>query len=381
MVESLDDILLRGELTGGSRDFSFDAELLCGVGEATLGAVMKLDNGLWLDGELNLDAVEIGEVIGRDEFGEVTAAMSVVGRVDGRRSDLDLKTSFSSIEWRGDRFDNISVTGAMRNGGVEGVEIISRDPQIEFDLLAEGANLFKEGEGEEPRYSVDLSLNRLNLKHFGLNRRDTTSTISARVVARAGGDDIERCWLDMQVDSTIYNYNSQTLPLDKIDLRVSSEEGARSLSLSSGFADVEFSSPDKVTQILSFASRALAEYLPALYDDATHDATLARRDSLVDMSVRNVATSQLMVRSRNLNPIANALVGGGINIGDDATLQLNFDPNTYLFDAALNAPYIEQGTTLAIGFNVESSNRSDSLTLRSRIGELFVGTSFIENAT
>ncbi|MFI3305397.1 MAG: translocation/assembly module TamB domain-containing protein [Rikenellaceae bacterium] len=379
MVEALGDISLYGEMEGSRRNFSFATDMLCDAGEATTKASMNLDEGVEINGELNLDSFAVGKVVGRSDLGNVTMTMALDGKIDGEWSDLAINSRFDSIAWRGDSLQNITLSGAMREGGIEGLELTSRDPQIDLNLSADATNIFaRVDEEHSPRYNIDLTLNNIDLKHFEINKRDTTSSISTHMTLRAGGDNIESCWLDMELDNTLYRYNSDTLSLDKINVAMLSEEGARSLTLNSGFAQLDFLSPDKVTQIVAFAKSSIAEYLPALYDKNS-GAEVLGRDSLAT-SKSNSATSYLRVKTRDLNPVANAFVKG-INIGDDATFEIGFNPNTYRFDAELKAPYIEQGTTLAIDCNVLSTNRSDSLTMRSRIGELFVGTSFIENAT
>ncbi len=374
MIDSMGEILMRGEVNGTLREFDFDTSIVSGVGEAKAAAKMDLRDGLSLDGEVQLDNVEVGKVIGKAELGAVTMGANVAGRVEGAASDLSVSSSIERIIWSGDRYDNITLSGAMRNGGIEGLQVRSRDPQINFDMEAAAEGLFSQHSDDSivPRYDLDLRVNKLDLKHFKINRRDTTSIISSRVVGVAEGRGVEDCWVELQLDSTLYRHNSDSLRLSLIDIDLRSSEGARSAILESDFAQMEFTSPDKVSDIVAFARRAVANYLPALYDD-TEVGDIIEEESSSEMS-------RLKITTQNLNPITNAIVKG-LEIGDNATVELNFDPKTYKFDGEISAPYFEQGTTLAIGVNVSGSNRSDSLRVRSRIGELFVGTSFIENAT
>ncbi|MFI3303705.1 MAG: translocation/assembly module TamB domain-containing protein [Rikenellaceae bacterium] len=375
-IDALGDISLHGWLDGDSRNFNFNAEVISDVGDILSEVSLNLESGLWLDAKVKLDSVEVGKVIGREELETVSMGLDVVGNIAGRGSELKVDSTIDNLRWEGDSYENITLSGEIVNEGVKGLNIRSRDPQINFDLTASGEHIFSLDTLQTPKYHLNVDINELNLTHFRVNRRDTIAFISTSIEGRAEGRDIERCWANLQVDNTLYRYNSDSLQISQIDLSMHSEEGLREAKLSSEFATLEFESPDKVAHIIKFAKNAVAEYLPALYNNVTEE-------SLPSISAEEMeskeATSHLKITTRNLNPIANVF-SRGLQIGDDSTLEFTFNPQTYLFDGALRAPYFEQGSTLAIGLDIESSNRGDSLTLHSRIGELFVGTSFIENA-
>ncbi len=373
-LDALGDISLSGLFEGGVDGFSMEAEVSSGVGSVSTLSTIGLSGGLSIDGEASLMDVEVGRVLQDERLGRVSMSFSLDGVVDGIDSDLRLSAEVENFEAVGHLFRGISVAAEMRDRGVDGVSVESRDPSIRFDMEARAESIF--GEGGVPKYKIDLDIDRVDLKKFEINRRDTTSVLSAHLRGEGEGRTIEECWGELYISDGLYLQNSDTLSIGGVSMSLSSSEEDRRVSIESDMIEAQFESTRTVAEITKFVSSAISQYLPAVYDETMTEVLIEGDEG----DEGDAFDSRLYITTRKLNPLIDLIVPE-LSVGDSSTLNVEFNPRRNIFEARFNSPHFERGTTLAIGLDAQLDNRSDSLLMSAGIKELFVGTSIIEGAT
>ncbi len=372
-ISSLGEVSLRGEIKGGMERSDISLWVDSGIGTVKTYSTLGLQDGVSINGELEMKSLLLGGLVQQPQLGRVTMQVIFDGLINGGSSDIRLSTNIDRLAWGKNIFREITLSGDVQRGGVQSVVVSSRDPHIDFDLTAQARNIFELEKSDIPEYLFDLNVNKLDFKEFNLNRRDSISLLTANISGRGGGKSIEECWGDLSITDGLYLHNADTLSISGAVAKVVSTEGLREILVDSDLATVEFSSKSTVAKIEEFLIGFLSRSLPALYDEP-------RPEEESEIVVVEGEQSLLQITTKDINPLVDA-VSQGLKVGDGSNLTLRFNPESYDFNATIESPYLEQGSTLAIGVNIALDGRGDSLLLRSGVDELYVGTSIIEEAS
>ncbi|MFI3248254.1 MAG: translocation/assembly module TamB domain-containing protein [Rikenellaceae bacterium] len=387
MLSALGRIVVRGEASGEAKRFTIggSVESEAGLASTQMTISQSDSTSMHLLGDIKVDNVELGRVLSNDDFGAITLHTSLDGYIGEEDRNLQVRGEVEQMQWREYPLHNISLSSHITPYYVGG-NVICRDPKLQFDLRAHGSNL----RSERARYDAVLDLKDADLKTLNINKRDTTSSLSAIVKLAAEGRSVEDGSACVVVERAEYHYNSQVVDSSNLVLEVNSEEGSRDMSLTSDFADATFHSTNSVAHIVEYLKGAMAAYIPSLYDSPTKvnysmstmfsDENRAHRRQLaVDAELDEEEFSELTITAHNMTPIATA-ISDGLQIGGGTRASLRFNVPRQLFDLQFRSGYLEHKSLLAIGVDMQAINRGDSVALMSNVEELFVGTNYMEGA-
>ncbi len=387
MLSAFGGIVVRGEASGESSSLKVAAQLESEVGVMSTDMLITRSDttSMHLSGDLRAEALELGRVLSNNDFGVTTLHGSVDGYVGEEDRDVKIHGEIDEMNWREYPLHNIALYSHVTPNYIGG-EVVCRDPKLQFDLTAHGANLL----GEWSSYQADLDLKMADLKALHVNRRDTLSILSAKVNISAEGSDVENGEAKVTLESGEYRYNESVIDGANAVVNIASRYNDKTISLVSDFADASFHSSNSVAHIKEYLEGSMAAYLPSLYESPSQvtynmstmlseEAKARRRRVAQSAELNTSGFSELTITAHNLTPITTA-ISDGLQIGGGTRAALRFNIPRQLFDLELRSGYLERNSLLAIGIDLQASNQGDSVSLRGDVQELFVGTSFIERA-
>ena len=283
---------------------------------------------------------------------------AIRGEVSAR--DVRLGELTGHGELLGDATLSARIDGGLRNREFDG-RITARDPNLDFDFFG-----LVDLNDSVPRYDFTMHLHHADLARLRINRRDSVSQLSARIVAKAGGRSLDDLNGRIRISDARYRYNDKEIQASNVTVTGENSDAGKFVELRSDFADVTFRSRTSYRTVFEYLRRSARRYLPVLRggasDEETPGAVAAAPDDF----------SLLSVDIRNINPVADA-VAAGLQIADGTSLRLLFNPASDRLSFKASSEYVERRRMLATRLSVNASNRGDSLTVYASAEDLYAG--------
>ena len=318
-------------------------------------------------GSVRVRSFSLGKLLGKEQLlGSTTLTARVDGAIGRGFADAEVLGNIAQLEFKGYTYNDVRLDGRLRNKEFDG-RIFARDPNLNFDFLG----LVDLNDGT-PRYDFVMELHRADLAALHLNRRDSISQLSARVVARAGGRSLDDLNGRIQVLDATYRYNDKSLTAKNVSVTGENSPTSKFVELRSDFADATFRSKTSYREVFAYLRESAARYLPMLHDARVREGAAERKIALAN------DYSLLSVSIRNINPVMDA-ISEGLQVADGSKLQLLFNPASDQLSFRATSDYIERRRMLATRLNVNASNRGDSLTLYASAEDLYLGMLHLPN--
>ena len=349
------DLRFRGLLS------SFDMQLgaTTDVGDITcrVGLEPRRAGRSRLQGEVATQNLRLGDLLGRrDLLGDATFRARIDGEVGRGFADARVEGDVVRLNFNGYAYDSIRLDGRLRNREFDG-RIAARDPNLNFDFFG-----LVDLNDSVPRYDFTLHLHRADLARLRINRRDSVSELSARIVAKAGGRSLDDLNGRIQVADALYRYNDREISATNVTVTGENSADSKLIELRSDFADATFRSKTSYRTVFEYLRRAALRSMPRLHD-AGPAAELPRGSSAV---ANDFSLLSIDVR------IADA-VAAGLQIADGSSLRLLFNPASDQLSLKVSSEYVERRRMLATRLSVNASSRNDSLVLYASAEDLYAG--------
>lgn len=351
MLANAGTMNLAGQFKGTPSVFRVDLGAETGVGGMTFDlALQPFEKGLRnIDGNVAARNLRLGDLLGRpDLFGDASLTARIDGVIGRGHADAQVDGAIERLEFKNYAYDTLRLDGRLYNKRFDG-RITARDPHLDFDFT--GLVDFNDS---VPRYDFLLALHRADLDRLHINRRDSVSRLSARMVARASGRSLDDMNGKVFVTDAVYRYNDKTLKVDSLTVRGKNSANSKFLELRSDFADATFRSKTSYREVFAYLRQSAWKYLPRLDN---HRKREVDKEPALPVSDNY---SQLKVDIRNFNPVADA-VSPGLQVAEGSSLNLTFNPANDRLSFRAVSDYIERGDLLAIRLNVNACNTKDSL--------------------
>ena len=355
------DLSARFEGLISSFDVQADAET--DVGNVTCNVTLRPLSGgrRSVRGVVAARSLRLGELLGRrDLFDRASVSVRVDGSVGRGSADANIAGDVTHLGFNGYVYDSLRLDGRLRNREFNG-RIASRDPNLDFDFL--GMVDFNDS---IPLYDFTMNLRHADLARLHVNRRDSVSQLSARIVAKAGGRSLDDLNGRIQVTNAVYRYNDKQLEARNVTVTGENSASSKFVELRSDFADATFRSKTSYHVVFDYLRQSAWKYLPMLQAGAGAGEQAERKAAVAD------DYSLLSVNIRNFNPVADA-VAAGLQIADGSTMQLLFNPASDQLSFRASSDYIERRRMLATRLSVNASNQGDSLTVYASAEDLYAG--------
>ncbi len=405
LFEGMGRVTIQGEAVAdrGVQEMDITAELESNLGVVSANMKIALDDDysvVSMDGDIAGEEIKLGYIINNNRFENISFKSNIDGNI-GKNLDLSFRSEISNIGIDGYKFSALSVATNIDGGEIKG-EVTLDDPNIKFVMRGKGSHVDMMDRDPDPaeihtlptpKYFMSLDLQHLDLKEIGINKRDTTSHFTAKILAQAEGRNIENATLHLDLIHGVYRYNSEQISTSGAEFNIASLNNIKRIDVTSDFLDMSFESSSSVASITSFLKGSMIKYLPALYNDnsfklfdnssdndnSSDETKNEREKATTNISNTPSDMSTLHIVTHDLTPITHA-ISTGLEMGKNSEIHFSFNDQSDIFDLNIKTDFVERKALLAIGFESTISNKSDSLSFESHIDELYIGTSHIEGA-
>ena len=312
-------------------------------------------------GELSTRDLRLGELTGRrDLLGNATVSASIDGVMGRGYADAKVNGRIERFGLYGYVYDALHLDGRLHNRGFNG-RIAAHDPNLDFDFFG-----LVDLNDSIPNYDFTMHLNHADLARLYINRRDSISQLSARIVAKAGGRSLDDLNGRIQIADARYRYNDKEIHASNATISGRNSADSKLVELRSDFADATFRSKTSYRTVFEYLRRSAHRYLPLLRDENPEKKERRVVEAVAD------DYSLLSIDIRNINPVADAIVPG-LQIADGSSLKLLFNPASDQLSLRAASEYVERRRMLATRLNINASNRGDSLTVYASAEDLYAG--------
>ena len=314
-----------------------------------------------LRGEVSTRDLRLGELTGRpDLLGNATLSARIDGIVGRGYTNAQVQGEIEQLGFNGYAYDSLRLDGRLLNREFNG-RISARDPNLDFDFFG-----LVDLNDSVPRYDFTMHLHHADLARLHINRRDSISQLSARIIAKAGGHSLDDLNGRIQIADARYRYNDREIHASNLTVTGLNTPDSKLVELRSDFADATFRSKTSYRTVFEYLRRSAHRYLPLLRDEKPQQDTLTVVEAVAN------DFSLLSVDIRNINPVADAVMPG-LQIADGSSLKLLFNPASDQLSLRAASEYVERRRMLATRLNINASNRGDSLTVYASAEDLYAG--------
>lgn len=312
-----------------------------------------------LTASLASDRIEVGRLLGKEpKLGSAAVSAQLSGVVEHRLHAAQLHLNVTDLQFNGYQYDSLHLDGNLRQRGIRGALSIV-DPHIRTRIDGE-VNWID----SLPRYDVTGRVNHLDLKRLNFNRRDSLAQFSGRFMAKASGRSLDDLNGLIQLQDVEYRYNGKVIESNRISLTGTNSATNKHIDLHSDFLDATFTSRSSYRVVYDYLRRSAHRYLPLVHRGEEELPPLAQSAASAN------DYSMLKVTVRDFEQVADA-ISEGLNIHENSTLTLMFNPVSDRLSLQLNSDYIQHGSNALITrLHLNASNEQDSLTMRGGAGLL-----------
>ena len=357
-------------LTFGGRLDAFRAvgNIITGAGDLSADISLNRNNEgrHELRGVARTNNLDIGDLLEMSAIHRISSEVTVNGSVGGADTGgvvADVNASVSGVEMASYRYSAIEGKGRI-SGGRYYAEVNADDPNLVFDLFAD-INM----ESAEPTYALSMALERANLHAMGINRRDSTSLLSANIGLDLRGELMEDVDGYMSIADANYIYPNGELHTDLIRVDVESDSDHKAVALYSDFLTLGYNSHSSYKEVYEYIYNSLITYVPLLYNTTSnHEASFSAINSPQDYTALTIEAGD------DINLLLDA-VAGGLVMAPNTELGLVFNPKSNNLTLRGSSEALEYSGFIFANaeWNINNNSR-DSLSMRVKTDAVYMGS-------
>ncbi len=372
MVNAAGEIICGGTFNGGFKSFDSNVSLTTEAGNIALTATRepvardkeqvaedKKRGRLpasTLIATADVRHLNLGSILGNDFMGRATAYVSFYGATTAKSISGRLAGRVGAIELNDCLYEQIDVDGRLVNKSFSGSVRSDCEP---LRMIVTGV---ADMNTASPTYDFHLTVNDADLHAMNLNKRDSVSRVAFNADLYAVGRTIDDMNGSVAIDGARYYYNADTLRTGSVNLSARSRSEQRSLSLTSDFADANFTSLTSYNDLVKYLKTAMCKYLPGLADD---EQVLAINE--------DKGYSALAIKVKDIDPLLDA-ISDGLQLAKGSTLNFTMNPATNQIALRAESDYLERRNMLATKLNMNVTNQGDSLAMYLRAEDFYMST-------
>ena len=222
-----------------------------------IGKLFSEQDKAWYKGK-NIDTVKHFAL--SDWVGRMNMNLQIEGKgIDLANLDAHLVGTIDSMEFKGNKIDNITLSGAVKQKAFSGQANI-RDALINLDFDGK-VDLNK----RLPLFDFTASLRNARLTKLNLIARDTSATLTTHMNLNFEGNNFDNLLGKIVIDSTLYTEKGKSLPLNSLVLETRSlTMGDKQILLRSDYLDGDITGIYSFTRFYNSLNLILNKYLPSL---------------------------------------------------------------------------------------------------------------------
>lgn len=366
---------IKGSFLGKMRNF--DAECRIETTKAKDGYVKANLNlqakgsRINVDGSVVTNNFNTQSVLNNKKLERVSLNIYMKGVLEKNNSSVTLKGSVDSLLFNNYNYHAVTLNGEMEKKSFVGY-VGCDDPNLDFKF--NGLLDFSAG---IPAYNFNLDLKQADLCAIGLNKRDTVSVLSGRIMADGSGDKIDNLDAVIVLDNLRYiNHRDTTVAENEIRIEAANNEESKSLNVTSDYFDLNFKGVHSYSELFSYIKKSSGRFIPALMPSA---ATSGIKTTKIVQGIENADDYYVIsLDVKKANNLANIFVPS-LTLADGSKLSFIFNPSADNFSLNLSSSYIFFNNNQIYNVLVDSKSVGDLVNIFARAEEVYVGNLFLPN--
>ena len=364
-IERAKNIDASGEFKGTIHDFKVKARsVLQSGGSVKLECSMKnpIEGRKAVAAVVSADNLDLEKLLAKALFGTTTFAANVAAEFgDDQPLKLAGDVMAENFALNGYDYESVAAVVNMENGYLNG-SLSTNDKAL---LL--GAQVVADlSESNNPLYDAEVSVEYADLHAMNINRRDSISILRADVGLSARGASLDDMNGVLQIADVEYETEGRECSADVVELVVRSNEDARTLTLTSDFADVVFESRASYKNVLRYLKNMLVQYIPKYYDESD----LQSFDKQIVEMGNDIAVLSFV--SKRIDPLLGCITKG-LEMAEGSKLEMLLNPVDNRFKMRASSEYLLHNNYLAANINLQAGNENDSLAMSLVAEDLYAG--------
>ncbi len=361
-VQRLGNVSYRGEASGRGRDVSTRGTLLFDEGSARLALALRGDA---MDGHLDTDGINLGQVLDDDRMGLLAADLHVKG--DLRRQRLAAQGTVKRFDWNQYRYRNVHLDASYDHGRVAGKADID-DPNVVAAVEGSFVN-----DSRQPSGNVTASISHINPTALGLTGHAQAGAVyGGRMSVAFSGRSLATLQGRATVNDFYVTRPNDEYRLSNLELSVGTSAQGRYLTFDSDFGHGEVRGHFDYATLRQNMENLIVEQLPSLQKFTPLRHRAVRHDSFT------------MEASVTRGDWLRHLLGVPVELNAPVGLYASVNSRSGHVDVNLNAPDIVYDNRHLRQLSVSLSSPSNNLCAdvqATQVGENGRGTDFCISAT
>lgn len=354
-----------GEFRGTIREFSAKANSrLRSGGSVALACTMQnpAEGRKGLNATVGAEELDLSALLATSVVGKSSLNANVEVEL-GDGSPLLLKGGgkVASITINGCEYNNLTLVADIEDNRVAGSlgvndETLKLDAQAILDFAERGM----------PLYDAVMSVEHADLHAMNINKRDSISVLSCDVGLSARGASLDELNGVLRIAEAEYETVGRGCEADLVELAIKSDEDARTLTLTSDFADAVFESRTPYKNVIYYLKNLLAQYAPLLYDKE------ARENIGTHIAEIGSEVAILSATTKDIDPLLGCITDG-LEMAEGSKVEMLVSPLDNRFLMRASSEYLMHKNYLVTNIDVKAGNASDSLALSLKAEDLYAG--------
>lgn len=385
------DISLSGNFKGFLSDFQTNAALSTNagtiLGQLQLVSTPQSKEQPWkvrFIGQTSTIGFDAGKALGVRRLGSVVFDAGVDAVIDQSGMNLNTKANLSRAVWDGMGFSDVIMDGNFSGHKFTGA-VESQDQNLNFSTRGEF-----DFSGKEPNYNFELDLRKANLVALRINKRDSVSTLSAKLQAHASGTNLDNANGWALIDSILYINHIDTVRTGAVNMVSVNTPDSKVFRLSSDFADIELVGRNSYDDMFKYLAKTLSRYIPSIKkaggdlpqlmaeNGASSQANKSGLEMLGGSAEQDNGYYMLRLDVKRANNVA-AIFLPGLRVARGTNLIFYFNPYLDQFNLNLSSNFIEMQNILVENIALNSRNHQDSVSVFMTTDYLGVGSLDLPN--
>ena len=364
-LSRIEGINASGEFNGTIREFKASAKsMLKSGGSVALECSMQNpeEGRKGVEASVSAESVNLATILANSAVGDATFNVNVDVKL-GEGEPLLLKGGglVESIVLNNCNYSNMTLVADIEDNRIAcslGVndEVLKLDAQAILDVSQKSM----------PLYDAVMSVEYADLHAMNINKRDTVSVLSCDVGLSARGASLDELNGVLRIAEAEYKTVGRGCEADLVELAIKSDEDARTLTLTSDFADAIFESRTPYKNVIYYLKNLLAQYAPLLYDKEAR----AKIDTHIAEIGSEVAI--LSATTKEIDPLLGCITDG-LEMAEGSKVEMLVSPSDNRFLMRASSEYLMHKNYLVTNIDVKAGNASDSLAMSLSAEDLYAG--------
>lgn len=328
-------------------------------------------NSILVDGSVISSNIKTQKILRNESLERLTANIYMKGRLENGNSDVTLKGKIDSLYFNNYNYHDIELNGALEKKAFIGF-VGCIDPNLDFNF-----NGRVDFSGSAPAYNFNLDLRSSNLSAIGVNKRDSISVLSGRIMANGYGDNIDNLDATIVLDNLKYiNHQDTTIAENEIRIEAFNNTDRKSIDVTSDYFDLSFKGVHSYSELFNYIKKSSSRFLPALMPNSEINKISVKEEIKSEGSADDYYVITLNVKKAN--NIANIFIPS-LTLAEDSKLSFIFNPSADNFSLNVSSKYIFLDNYMIFNIVVDSKSVGDLVNFFARAEEVYLGNIFFPN--